>query len=68
MFQLLKSFLAMISLLLIVLHWPPYVDRLYVYDNSIDDEDAQLLFRLSEGKLVKPYIEELPNWATLILS
>lgn len=46
----------------------PYVDRLYVYDNSIDDEDAQLLFRLSEGNLVKQYIEELPNWATVILS
>lgn len=45
----------------------PYVDRLYVYDNSIDDAEAQLLFRLSDGELVKRYVEELPNWASTIL-
>ncbi len=45
----------------------PYVDRLYVYDNSIDDVDARLLFRLSDGMLVKKYVNDLPNWATTIL-
>ncbi|MEF2643982.1 MAG: hypothetical protein U0M50_07975 [Paramuribaculum sp.] len=45
----------------------PYVDRLYVYDNSIEDAEAQLLFRLSDGELAKLYIEELPNWASVIL-
>lgn len=45
----------------------PYVDRLYVYDNSIEDADARLLFRLADGKLVKRYIQELPNWAVPIL-
>lgn len=45
----------------------PYVDRLYIYDNSIDDVEAQLLFRLSEGKLVKKYVKTLPQWATTIL-
>lgn len=42
------------------------VDRLYVYDNSIEDAEAQILFRLSEGELVKRYVEQLPNWASMI--
>lgn len=45
----------------------PYVDRLYVYDNSIEDTEAQLLFRMSEGELVKCYVDELPNWASTII-
>lgn len=45
----------------------PYVDRLYVYDNSIDDADAQLLFRLSDGKLAKKYEGNMPTWAEAIL-
>ena len=36
------------------------VDRLYVYDNSIDDADARPLFRLSDGTLVKQYTNEIP--------
>lgn len=43
------------------------VDRLYIYDNSIENAEARLLFRLSDGKLAKRYIEELPNWASTIL-
>ncbi|MDE6019123.1 MAG: zeta toxin family protein [Muribaculaceae bacterium] len=43
------------------------VDRLYVYDNSFDDVDAKPVFRLSEGKLVKQYFEEIPEWAQTIL-
>ena len=45
----------------------PYVDRLYVYDNSIEDAEARLLFRMSDGELAKRYVEELPNWASTIL-
>ena len=45
----------------------PYVDRLYVYDNSIEDEEARLLFRLSDGELAKRYVEGLPHWASTIL-
>lgn len=41
----------------------PFIDRLYVYDNSIEDTEARLLFRFSDGKLVKQYQEELPAWA-----
>lgn len=45
-----------------------YVDRLYVYDNSVDDVEAQLLFRLSNGEIVKKYVENLPAWAKPIFS
>lgn len=41
----------------------PIVDRLYVYDNSINDQDAQLLFRLGNGVLIKKYCENTPLWA-----
>lgn len=42
-------------------------DRVYVYDNSIDDADARLLFRMTDGKLFKQYIEDIPEWASTIL-
>ncbi len=45
----------------------PYVDRLYVYDNSIEDADARILFRLSDGRLIKRYADDLPDWARRIL-
>lgn len=45
----------------------PIVDRLYVYDNSIEDAEARLLFRLSDGELVKRYVDDLPAWAASIL-
>lgn len=44
----------------------PYVDRLYVYDNSIEDAEARILFRLSDGVLVKRYVDDLPAWAAPI--
>ena len=40
-----------------------FVDRTYVYDNSKDFNEAQLLFRLTEGKLEKQYVDVIPNWA-----
>ena len=46
----------------------PIVDRLYVYDNSIDDADARPLFRLSEGQIVKQYTTNIPEWAAALLS
>lgn len=44
-----------------------YVDRVYVYDNSKEDQDAVLLFRMVNGKLFKQYIDEIPDWARDIL-
>lgn len=43
------------------------VDRLYIYDNSIDNADAQPLFRLSAGQLIKQYTDDIPQWAKTIL-
>ncbi len=42
------------------------VDRLYVYDNSIDNQDARILFRMSNGAIVKHYTEDVPEWASKI--
>lgn len=43
------------------------VDRTYVYDNSIENVDARLLFRMVDGKLHKTYVETIPEWAQAIL-
>jgi predicted ABC-type ATPase len=43
------------------------VDRLYVYDNSIDGEDAKIQFRLSNGRLEKVYVKDIPLWAQILL-
>ena len=43
------------------------VDRLYVYDNSTDGQDATLLFRLVDGKLKKMYVQNVPEWAQVLL-
>ncbi|MDR2498362.1 MAG: zeta toxin family protein [Tannerellaceae bacterium] len=40
----------------------PVVDRLYVYDNSVDGEFAKLMFRTVDGKLMRQYTEPHP-WA-----
>ena len=44
------------------------VDRLYVYDNSVDDADAQPLFRLSNGILAKQYTQEIPEWGFTLIN
>jgi predicted ABC-type ATPase len=41
-------------------------DRAYIYDNSVDNASAQLLFRTSEGNLIKQYGNINP-WALEIL-
>lgn len=45
----------------------PEVDRLYVYDNSLEDVKAQPLFRLRDGDMGKQYVESVPEWAKNIL-
>ena len=42
------------------------VDRLYVYDNSVDFTEPKLLFRASDSKLEKVYTE-VNTWALSIL-
>jgi len=41
------------------------VDRLYVYDNSVENGLTELLFRANNGKLVKQYAP-MHEWAKLI--
>jgi len=43
----------------------PVVDKLYVYDNSVNDVFPQLLFRTSNGKLIKQYAP-MHEWANII--
>lgn len=43
-----------------------FADRAYFYDNSIDNQNAQLLFRTTEGKLAKQYVSVLPQWTETI--
>ena len=45
----------------------PLVDRLYVYDNSIDGQNAQIQFRLLKGVVGKIYVDDMPEWAQTIL-
>lgn len=44
-----------------------FVDRLYVYDNSIDNRMPEPLFRLRNGNMGKMYVDKLPEWAQNIL-
>lgn len=45
----------------------PVLDRLYVYDNSVENEDARPLFRLTNGEMGKMYVTDVPEWARHIL-
>jgi predicted ABC-type ATPase len=44
-----------------------FVDRAYIYDNSIDNQLPRLLYRTSEGKLIKSYTEDVPEWAKTLI-
>ncbi len=44
-----------------------FADRAYFYDNSIDNQDAQILFRTVNGRFAKQYIETFPAWTRDIL-
>ena len=43
----------------------PIVDRLYVYDNSIENVFPQLLFRAVDGKLAKQHVP-IHEWTSII--
>jgi len=44
-----------------------FVDRLYVYDNSLDFKEPSLLYRASDGKLTKEY-HKIKEWADPIFN
>ena len=35
--------------------------------NSLDGVDARLLFRMADGKLVKRYFDDIPEWSEVFL-
>ena len=43
------------------------VDRVYIYDNSIENQIPRLLFRTVNGTLFKQYVEEIPQWAQFLI-
>ena len=44
-----------------------FVDRAYIYDNSVDNQLPRLLFRTSDGKLFKQYTDDIPEWAKALM-
>lgn len=44
-----------------------FADRAYIYDNSIEDQIPQLLYRTKNGKIVKQYTDSVPEWAKQIV-
>lgn len=44
-----------------------FVDRAYVYDNSVDNQLPRLLYRTTDGILFKKYVDDIPEWARMLL-
>jgi predicted ABC-type ATPase len=44
-----------------------FVDRAYIYDNSVDNQLPRLLFRMTDGRPYKQYTDDIPEWALTIL-
>lgn len=44
------------------------VDRAYIFDNSAENQNPVLLYRVSDGEIVKNYEKSIPDWADLIKS
>lgn len=45
-----------------------FVDRAYIYDNSVDNQLPRLLYRTTDGKLFKRYTDDIPEWAQLLVN
>ena len=43
-------------------------DRVYLYDNSVDGREARILFRFADGKIIKRYTNDIPQWAQGLMS
>lgn len=44
------------------------VDRLYLYDNSVDDRAPSLLMRAKSGRIEKKYVPDYPLWTSPIIA
>lgn len=45
-----------------------FVDRAYIYDNSIEDQLPRLLYRTTEGNVFKQYTDDIPEWAKQLVN
>ena len=36
-------------------------------DNSVDGRDAKIIYRLTNGEFAKVYVDDVPEWAQIIL-
>lgn len=44
-----------------------FVDRAYIYDNSVEDQLPQLLYRTADGTIAKQYVADIPEWAQILV-
>ena len=44
-----------------------FVDRAYIYDNSIDNQLPRLLYRTTDGQLFKQYTNDIPEWTKTLI-
>ncbi len=44
-----------------------FVDRAYIYDNSIEDHLPRLLYRTADGIIAKQYTDDIPEWAQILI-
>ena len=45
-----------------------FVDRAYIYDNSVENNLPQLLYRTTDGLLAKRYVTDIPEWAQILIT
>lgn len=45
----------------------PFVDRAYIYDNSVENALPQLLYRTVDGEVFKQYTDDVPEWAEMLV-
>lgn len=44
-----------------------FVDRAYIYDNSVEDHLPRLLYRTTDGIIAKQYTDDIPEWAQILI-
>lgn len=42
-------------------------DRVYLYDNSIENKEPRLILRTADGKIAKRYTDDIPDWVMAII-
>ena len=42
-------------------------DRVYLYDNSIENKEPRLILKTADGKIAKRYTDDIPDWVKAII-